>query len=697
MKKRLLSLFLIIALFLPCFALASDVVNIDYEVDGDSVCIIVKGQEYKPVSIVIEDAHRKYYIDQKETDSGGEAVFTTRLEKGKEYNCIVNVAGVRETRKILINDDEPGEPKPEDVAYISVKGYKGTILPRVQVKLNKGDTVLSLTERVLSAEGIDYKIRNGYIAGIDGQNEFDKGPGSGWMFSVNGKFPTLGVDSVVVKNGDLIEWFYTSNLGDDIGNSYGGEAFEEEEVIEDYQFEVSTAIESIVDSIAQKEDLTEWQAIGLLRAGINVDERYYENLVEYVRVNEGNFRKMTDYGKIALAATALKKDPRNISGYNIIEKIYNNDKMTLQGTNGPIFALIALDSAGYPVPNDALWPKKKLVNWIIDQQNDDGGFSLVKGETSDIDITAMALQALSRYRDISAVKTAVERAVTFLSENQSLDGGFCSWEESNSESISQTIIALTALGIDPANDSRFVKEGNLISKLLSFREPDGRFAHLIGEGPDDMATEQVLVALVAYQRFLEGKQWIFDMTEEKAGQSDFVDMALASEWAREYIIKAKALGLMEGKGHDRFEPKQNLTRAEFATILVRLLDEEPLDEVQQVFVDVEPSNWHYGYVMIAYKKGFVLGKSVDKFFPGDCITREEMAVMLQRALSYQASSDVCVNDIIEASVWAVPSIYAVMENGLMIGDNGYFFPKQNVTREMAAAVVVRVYEQDIAD
>ncbi|NLC62911.1 MAG: hypothetical protein GX759_02380 [Thermoanaerobacterales bacterium] len=71
--------------------------------------------------------------------------------------------------------------------------------------------------------------------------------------------------------------------------------------------------------------------------------------------------------------------------------------------------------------------------------------------------------------------------------------------------------------------------------------------------------------------------------------------------------------------------------------------------------------------------------------------------MLQRALSYQASSDVCVNDIIEASVWAVPSIYAVMENGLMIGDNGYFFPKQYVTREMAAAVVVRVYEQDIAD
>ena len=214
-----------------------------------------------------------------------------------------------------------------------------------------------------------------------------------------------------------------------------------------------------------------------------------------------------------MAVTAHSKT-RNISGYNLIEKIYNNDKMTLQGTNGPAFALLALDTVRYAVPEDALWSRKKLTDWILKQQNDDGGFPLTHGEASDVDITAMTLQALSRYQDNPAVKTAVERAVDFLSRNQASDGGYCSWKDSNSESVSQTIIALTALGINPATDDRFVKDGNLISKLLSFKEPDGRFAHRKGDGPNDIATEQALVALIAYRRFLEGKNWVYDMTAE---------------------------------------------------------------------------------------------------------------------------------------------------------------------------------------
>ncbi len=707
MKKKIISLLLILGLLLPCFAFAADIGSIDFDIDGDSVCITVKGEEHKPVSIVIEDAYKKYYIDQQETDSDGKAVFNTRLEKGKEYNCIVNIAGVKKTGTILIKDDDPGDTKPPqkpDVAYICIKGYKGIILSRTQVKLNKGDTVLSLTESVLSAEGIDYTIRNGYMAGIDGQDEFDKGPNSGWMFSVNGKFPGIGADNLVIRNGDYIEWIYTTDLGEDVGNSYkdkrNGSVEIDNGTVE--QQEISSIIDGIIKTVINNDELTEWQIIGISRAGVQVDEKHYKNLEEYVRAQKGSFRKITDCGKIVMAVTALSKDPRNISGYNLIEKIYNNDKMTLQGTNGPAFALLALDTVRYAVPEDALWSRKKLTDWILKQQNDDGGFPLTHGEASDVDITAMTLQALSRYQDNPAVKTAVERAVDFLSRNQASDGGYCSWKDSNSESVSQTIIALTALGINPATDDRFVKDGNLISKLLSFKEPDGRFAHRKGDGPNDIATEQALVALIAYRRFLEGKNWVYDMTAEKTEPSfddtAFIDLVSASEWAREYIYKAEKYGLMKGKGCNRFEPRQNITRAEVTTLLVRLLDGEPTSKAPQVFVDVKPDSWYFGYVMESYERGIVLGKSVDKFMPDDYITREEMAAMFHRALSFEASEDVTVKDIHEASEWAVPSIKAMVKNQIMIGYDDIFSPKQMVTREMAAAIIVRIFERgDTAD
>lgn len=464
--------------------------------------------------------------------------------------------------------------------------------------------------------------------------------------------------------------------------------------------EISDIIDDIVQYICQNNiggEFTEWQIIGMTAAGIAVPEKCYKNFGEYVRAHEGNFRKITDYAKIALAVTALDRDPRNVSGYDIIEKIYNNENMTLQGTNGPIFSLIALDCCGSLVPQDALWTREKLLDYILNQQNPDGGFPLIYGETSDIDITAMAIQALSKHQENSEAKLAMEKAVNFLSQRQSADGGYHAWGDDSSESISQAIIALTALGIDPAKDSRFVKEGNLISKLLSFKEVSGGFSHIPGQSADDMATEQALVALAAYKRFLEGDSWIYDIKGEKLSLQEynatFSDIGEASEWAREYIEKIKRYGLMEGRGDNLFEPKQNITRSEFATLLVRLLNFDISSDAPQVFTDVRPVSWYYGYVMKCHERGIILGKSEDEFRPEDNITREEMAVMFQRALSLEEGEGVLVKDIREASPWAISAIKAVVGNQIMVGDKGIFSPKQEVTREMAAIVMVRIYER----
>ena len=79
------------------------------------------------------------------------------------------------------------------------------------------------------------------------------------------------------------------------------------------------------------------------------------------------------------------------------------------------------------------------------------------GDESDVDMTAMALTSLAPYQEETDIKAAVDAPLTYLSDAQQADGGFMSWGAANSESCAQVIVALTALGIDSAADSRFVK------------------------------------------------------------------------------------------------------------------------------------------------------------------------------------------------------------------------------------------------
>jgi len=117
------------------------------------------------------------------------------------------------------------------------------------------------------------------------------------------------------------------------------------------------------------------------------------------------------------------------------------------------------------------------------QQNKNGGFPLHKDgadSPSEVDVTAMGLQALANYRDQEAVEEAVESALEWLSEQQLASGGFQSLKEENRQSVSQVMIALTALNIDPLEERFLQKDGSLLSNLLSFATDDGGFAHTRG-------------------------------------------------------------------------------------------------------------------------------------------------------------------------------------------------------------------------
>lgn len=266
----------------------------------------------------------------------------------------------------------------------------------------------------------------------------------------------------------------------------------------------------------------DWAIIGLTRSGRLSEETakaYQQAAAEYVSdVGSAKLHraKCTENARMILALTAVGGDVTDVGGYNLLEGLAEMDYVTKQGNTGPAWALIALDCSGYEIPT-ASDPEKqvtreRLLEHILSVQCDDGGWGL-SAEPSDVDVTAMVLQALSAYRKEEKVAAAIERALAYLSQTQSEDGGYVSYGAATSESCAQVVVALTALGIHPDTDSRFVKNGNsIVDALCRFAVNGGGFCHILSMPErNGVATEQGYYALTAYYRFLEGKSSLYDM------------------------------------------------------------------------------------------------------------------------------------------------------------------------------------------
>ena len=150
------------------------------------------------------------------------------------------------------------------------------------------------------------------------------------------------------------------------------------------------------------------------------------------------------------------------------------------------------------------------MQYLLEGQSENGAWALTRGG-SDVDLTAMAMQALAKYTALDGVSAALDRAAAFLSAEQLPNGGFQSYGDENSESVSQVILALCENGIS-LDDPRFQKPGGALTDALErFACPDGSFRHtLAGEG-NLMATEQALCALAAIHRAERGESTLYAM------------------------------------------------------------------------------------------------------------------------------------------------------------------------------------------
>ena len=357
---------------------------------------------------------------------------------------------------------------------------------------------------------------------------------------------------------------------------------------------------------------TDWLPIGLSRCGVEDDyDAYLAALQTYV---EQKYRepdkldrvKATEWHRISLAVLACGGDPTHFgkdeSGNDInliADGVYDRGKTVdigAQGLNGWLWGLITLDSMKYNIPAGSSYTRTEMIKRILSFQLPDDGFNLrfAQGSTADPDITAMAIQALAPYYRNSTfnVKDPVDKALDCLSELQLDTGDFRSWGTRNSESVSQIIVSLCSIGVDPQNDSRFIKNGiNLLDALFYYQQEDGGFAHSYESDPgnpsaipgesNSTATDQALLALVAVWRQAQGMSILYDFrpgsvsakiltpeesevsfagsyefTQELQSRVDALPDALSTEDAEEVAFLLERLKMSrEFDGYDRYMEK----------------------------------------------------------------------------------------------------------------------------------------------
>ena len=186
---------------------------------------------------------------------------------------------------------------------------------------------------------------------------------------------------------------------------------------------------------------------------------------------------------------------------------------------------------------------------------------------------------------------------------------------------------------------------------------------------------------------------------EAGFENPFTDVA-EDAWYYEYVMVMAEAGIINGMTATTFEPEGTLTRAQFATMLYRLLGGEPVEEATEPFTDVSESDWFYHEVAWAYEVGLINGMTATTFEPNEKITREQVATILYRATGklgielgtveadfagYEDGAKVS-DYAVEAMAWACE---AGIINGISFDNSGklYLDPQGNATRAQSAKLL----------
>ncbi len=179
----------------------------------------------------------------------------------------------------------------------------------------------------------------------------------------------------------------------------------------------------------------------------------------------------------------------------------------------------------------------------------------------------------------------------------------------------------------------------------------------------------------------------------------FTDVPV-SYWANMQIDDLSTAGYVYGYPDHTFRPDNTVTRAEFIAILAKVLKLPAIDPAAPDFDDVSPGDWCYQTVESAVYAGLIKGDG-RAFHPGRPITREEMSVIMVKAMAEQdeavrsSNEQTAFTDDAAISPWARGCIAVAVRGGLLRGypDDNSFRPRGSATRAEACAMIYKFLKQ----
>jgi prenyltransferase beta subunit len=386
-----------------------------------------------------------------------------------------------------------------------------------------------------------------------------------------------------------------------------------------------------------------WVMVALAAAGEDVTNRSLApsglDPIDFLKNSDILLESTNDYARLLLALSAAGQSStfKSIDLVDRIKSFQQQDGQFAQPQlkengfiNSHLWSILALASAGQDIPN-----KEQAKEWLIKQQNQDGGFGWAQGVASDSDDTGIAIQALVLMGEDPQTSSVIQDALSYLKRCQGDDGGFNSGNDwmsngSNASSTAWALQAVIAAGINPSS-GEWEKEGNTPdSYLISLQDKKGYYNWKTDVVATPTTTTAHTITALAQKPYPVNIDYNSRISSaDKSGLSDLHP----DYWAYQSISSLIAEGVLGGYPDGTFRPDNPVSRAEFTRYLVCGLGLENIKAGAVDFPDVLNNHWAYPYISITVARGFVTGMPDGTFNSNGEINGAQLATMLVKVSS----------------------------------------------------------------
>lgn len=400
----------------------------------------------------------------------------------------------------------------------------------------------------------------------------------------------------------------------------------------------------------------------------------------------------TDFESTLLGALAAGQNPRAFGKKDLVQAVISsqlqNGKFadTIYGygeelLNPHIYGIISLYAAGLSIPN-----QEKATEYLLSKQHADGGFDWSNASTrSNTDMTAMALIAMKAL-GLGTDHPSVEKALNYLKSLQNERGGFSSQGVENPDTCSIIIQALLMHDIDPTSWTK--GSGDPVTAMLSYQKADGSFSYTAGGSASLFGTNNGAAALsdlVAGESVYE-RLHTEHLKKATAWKPAFADLSMDPTYYAD-IMKLVNLGVMSGYPDGTYHPSDNVTREQFAKIVVYGLNlQEEVGAKTAKFQDVTQDRWSNPFITVATqdKHSLMVGTAGGTFDPTGNLNGAQIMTVLVRALGLQDEAT-----LYPGQAWYQGYINVAETQGLYYPN---FEPLKPATRAEVSYAFVRFYE-----